>query len=108
MVFWRRLSAMDGADSTAAPKMFHERPCGQPDVGQPKAWPLRSAANYAFHLTLSVQLSWVANWLLLALKILAFAVSRSKAVMASMADSAGEEESKGCLHMALKKYCSTI
>ncbi len=41
------------------------------------------------HLKLATRLSWVANWLLLVLKIAAFALSMSKAVLASLADSAG-------------------
>jgi divalent metal cation (Fe/Co/Zn/Cd) transporter len=40
-------------------------------------------------LKLAFRLSWAANWLLLGLKIAAFVVSRSKAVLASLADSGG-------------------
>lgn len=36
-----------------------------------------------------MRLSWAVNWLLLGLKIVAYAVSRSKAVLASLADSGG-------------------
>lgn len=43
----------------------------------------------ARHLKLATQLSWAANWLLLLLKTAAFALSLSKAVLASLADSAG-------------------
>ena len=43
----------------------------------------------SYHISLAFKLSWAVNWLLLALKVYAFAVSSSKAVLASMADSAG-------------------
>lgn len=48
-----------------------------------------NANSHSWHLNLAYKLSWVVNWLLLGIKIYAFAVSRSKAVLASMADSAG-------------------
>jgi divalent metal cation (Fe/Co/Zn/Cd) transporter len=38
-----------------------------------------------------MRLSWVVNWLLLGLKIAAYVVSRSKAVLASLADSGGAD-----------------
>lgn len=41
-------------------------------------------------MRLAFRLSWLVNWLLLGLKVLAFVVSGSKAVLASTADSAGE------------------
>lgn len=57
----------------------------------PPAGPGPASRNGALarHLKLATHLSWAANWLLLALKIAAFFLSMSKAVLASLADSAG-------------------
>jgi hypothetical protein len=52
--------------------------------------PSADDADHSLHVARAFQLSWVVNWLLFALKVYAFAVSSSKAVLASMADSAGK------------------
>lgn len=54
-------------------------PAGSPSGGEAQAK----------HISLAFKLSWVVNWLLLAMKAYAFAVSASMAVLASLADSAG-------------------
>lgn len=59
-----------------------------------------SAANSGSQLKLAFLLSWVVNWLLLGLKVLAFLVSGSKAVLASTADSAVDLASQLVLSVA--------
>ncbi|GAB4819696.1 hypothetical protein N2152v2_006742 [Parachlorella kessleri] len=59
-----------------------------------------SEPDHARHISLAFKLSWAVNWLLLALKVYAFAVSSSKAVLASMADSAVDLASQLVLSVA--------
>lgn len=61
-------------------------------------------AGFSFHLALAFKLSWVVNWLLLGLKVYAFVVSRSKAVLASMADSAGMVGSVVHGHVSIREH----
>ena len=48
----------------------------------------------------AVNASWLVNWALLIIKLVAFIVSNSKAVLASLADSAGAEGSCGDIRRA--------
>lgn len=75
----------------------------------PPAGPGPASRNGALarHLKLATHLSWAANWLLLALKIAAFFLSMSKAVLASLADSAVDLASQMVLSVAehsMKRY----
>ena len=59
------------------------------EVNAPLLAPAGPSPRPNRHVRLASGLSWAANWLLLALKIAAYALSASKAVLASLADSAG-------------------
>ncbi|PRW57612.1 CDF membrane isoform A [Chlorella sorokiniana] len=86
---------MEEAGNAAAPLL--------PPAGPSAA----SNGALARHLKMATRLSWAANWLLLVLKIAAFALSMSKAVLASLADSAVDLASQMVLSVAehsMKRY----
>lgn len=65
---------------------------GEPSSSEPLLPMAAEAGEFKERIELATQLSWVVNWLLLFLKAAAFALSGSKAVLASLADSAGASE----------------
>jgi len=59
----------------------------RPETGISLVPPLASPSNSNTRLEWAFRLSWLGNWLLLVLKIFAFSMSGSKAVLASLIDS---------------------
>jgi hypothetical protein len=64
---------------------------GEEDVSDtvPDSW-AKALFRYASSQRVAVTASWIVNWFLLLAKIVVFALSHSKAVLAALADSAGE------------------
>ena len=71
---------------------------------QPATWtamPIADAADAsASSVKLASQLSWAVNWFLIAVKLVVFVMSSSKAVLAALVDSAVDLVSQGVLSLA--------
>lgn len=79
--------------------MEPDTPSGSREALLPPPEGSATDASLASKLKLAFRLSWLVNWLLLGLKVLAVVVSGSKAVLASTADSAGKVMKEARQHL---------